>query len=109
YFSLLSMSYTLPTAILIVYLHQIFGAVGVLMMSVQIVAISIAIKLYYKSKKTTENLQNVNQIAQKLTGHLSREAVVDTYLSMLPERFGIETMMLYDIIDQDKIQLIHFH
>ncbi|GAA4066333.1 sensor domain-containing diguanylate cyclase [Amphibacillus indicireducens] len=109
YFSLLSISYTLPTGILIVYLHQIFGPAGVLMMSVQIVAISIAIKLYYKSKKTTENLQNVNQIAQKLTGHLSREGVVDTYLNMLPERFAIETMMLYDIVDQDKLQLIHFY
>lgn len=108
YFSLLSILYTLPTGILIVYLHQVFGPGGVLMMSVQIVAISIAIKLYYRSKKTTENLQNVNQIAQRLTGHLSREAVIDTYLNMLPKRFPIGTMMLYDIINQDQIQLLHY-
>lgn len=109
YFSLLSISYTLPTGILIVYLYHLFGPAGVFMMSVQIVAVSIAIKLYYKSKRTTNNLQSANQIAQKLTGHLSRDAVADTYLKMLPERFSIETMMLYDVVDQDKLQLIHFY
>lgn len=109
YFSLLSISYTLPTGILIVYLHRIFGVIGVLMMGVQIVAISIVMKLYYKGKKTNEHLQHVNQIAQKLTGHLSREDVVDTYLKMLPERFEIETMLFYDVIDRDKLQLIHFY
>ena len=109
YFSLLSTSYTTVTGFLIVYLYQIFHSFGVLMMSIQIVAISISIKLYYSSKKTNETLHNINEIVQKMTGHFSRRDVINAYLNILPERFSIDAMALYDIVELDNIQLIHFY
>lgn len=106
YFSLMMNVYMIPIALILVYMYEAFGVAGIYVVGIPIISVSISIKMYYASKTINVYLQSANQIAQKLTGHLNRSDVVDTYLTDLPEIFPISCVAVYDVQDQNNVQLI---
>ncbi|WP_017472738.1 sensor domain-containing diguanylate cyclase [Amphibacillus jilinensis] len=106
YFSLFIMGYTVPSGIVLVYLYQSFNALGILMMSIPIVTISISLKLYYQSKTTNQYLVQVNQLAQKLTGYYTRDDILKTYLSTVPEIFPADSVVIYELFHGDQYKRV---
>lgn len=96
-FSMLSTSYTVPAVVILIYLYATFQLSGILIMGVPVVTVSVSTSMYYKTRTTNQELQKVNNLAQKLTGHQSRRAVVNKFLESLPEVFPADTITLYDI------------
>ncbi|MBM7541797.1 sensor domain-containing diguanylate cyclase [Amphibacillus cookii] len=106
YFSLFIMGYTIPSGIVLVYLYQSFNTVGILMMSIPIVAISISLKLYYQSKTTNQYLIQINQLAHKLTGYYTRDNILKTYLSTMPKIFPANTVVIYELFHGNQYKRI---
>lgn len=108
-FSLVSTLYTIPAAVILVFLYKSFSLLGIIIMGVPLVAVSISFNLYYRTKTTNQYLQKANKLAQKLTGQKSRTDVVNIYLKALPDIFPTDTLALYDITTQKKLKLIRFY
>ncbi|BAM47130.1 sensor domain-containing diguanylate cyclase [Amphibacillus xylanus] len=109
YFLLISMTYTLPTGILTVYLYKMYDLLGVAIIGVLMITTLISFKLYYRSVRTNRYLQIVNDMAKELAQQLTKGCVVHTYLDKLTNHFSLGKIALYDLIDEEKFQLTHFY
>lgn len=106
FFSFIVIGYTLPIGMVLAYLYNVFSIIGVYVMAVPLLAISIILKLYYKSKETNYYLSKVNHLAQQLTGQLSRDDVLDTFLNALPHIFPAHLVAVYDAYSETNFKLI---
>lgn len=96
-FSIISSSYTVPAVVILIYLYRNFDLSGIVIMGVPIIAISVTMSMYYKSKTMNEDLQKVNKLAQELTGHHSRKDVVQKFMESLPDLLPVDSISLYDL------------
>lgn len=106
WFSMSASVYTIPTAILIVFLYDTFFIVGVIIIGLTMVTVSLSFHYYYKSKKYQKYLSDAYIMNQHLNGHRARATLIDSFMEQLPDLFDIDRVVAYEITKKNEVRQI---
>ncbi|WP_208560101.1 sensor domain-containing diguanylate cyclase [Marinilactibacillus kalidii] len=95
-FSILSIFYATPIAVMLNYLRDNYTFAGILIASLPLVTLSIVFKFYFISKSQNNLLLRINRLAMELTGEYSQQQIIEKYLKSWSEIFSAQTISYYE-------------
>lgn len=96
-FSLKVTSIILPSAFIVVYLHESLGTVGVLFAAFPFIAISVVTQYYYKSKTNNQYLTKIAEYSQMLAIRKSRKHVIKDFMDYTLKIFPSKQVFYFKI------------
>lgn len=102
-FDLFSLFYTIPIAIIIIYLKELYFTSGIIIAMIPLVAMSVIIKLYFISDAQNQYLAEINKLAVKLTGKQTIKEIIELYLKSWVNIFPADTIYFYTLTEDSKL------
>lgn len=102
-FDLFSLFYTIPIAIIIIYLKELYFTSGIIIAMIPLVAMSVIIKLYFISDTQNQYLAEINELAVKLTGKQTIKEIIELYLKSWVNIFPADTIYFYTLTDDSQL------
>lgn len=102
-FDLFSLFYTIPIAVIIIYLKELYFTSGIIIAMIPLVAMTVIIKLYFISDAQNKYLAEINELAVKLTGKQTIKEIIELYLKSWVNIFPADTIYFYTFIDNSQL------
>jgi diguanylate cyclase (GGDEF)-like protein len=103
WFSMSASIYTIPAAILMVFLYDSFHNIGVIIVGITVVTVSLSFHYYYESKTYQQYLADAHVLNQYLHGHYTRSTLIDAFMEQLPHVFSVDQMIAFEILEDDSV------
>lgn len=103
FFSIFSIIYTIPIALIILYLDDLYSTLGIVIASLPLIVISLSFKLYFFSDSQNQYLAEINSLAVKLTGKNTVNEIIELYLKSWSNIFPADTIYFFTTSDNEEI------
>lgn len=103
-FSLFSVFYAIPIALMILHLRNIYSTFGIIIAAFPLIGISIIFKLYFSSDSQNRYLYKVNVLAIKLNEQHNVKKIIELYLNSWNNIFPADTIYYCVIREDQKIE-----
>ncbi|WP_273128825.1 sensor domain-containing diguanylate cyclase [Bacillus weihaiensis] len=95
-----------PIGLALYFLYLDVGINTILFIGTPLLALSIILRLYYKSQHVNQYLKQASDIGQQLTGRFEIKQVVDLFMEKVTSMVPVDAAYLIDIYEKDKLRII---
>lgn len=106
-FSLLSIFYVIPIAIMLVYLEELYAYVGIYLASLPLITLALIFKFYFNIKAKNKHLSEINNLALELTGKYSQKEIISNYIKSWAVIFTAQKISYFEASENMKITKIY--
>ncbi|WP_225743916.1 GGDEF domain-containing protein [Marinilactibacillus sp. Marseille-P9653] len=106
-FSLLSIFYVIPIAIMLVYLEELYSNVGIFIAFLPLITLTIILKFYFNIKAKNKHLSEINNLALELTGKYSQKEILSNYIKSWAVIFTAQKISYFEASENMKITKVY--
>jgi len=95
-----------PVGVGLYFVYVEVGAEAILYIGIPLLALSIILTLYYKSRLINYYLQQASEIGHQLTERLEENEVLNIFMEKLIKMVPLEAAYIVDVYEKDKLRII---
>lgn len=100
FFSFKVMLILLPSSFIVVFLHEMLGAQGIISAAFPFVAISIVTRYYYQSKTNNQYLHEIAKYSQKLAKKKDKKSVIKDFMDYILKIFPAKQVYYFTVVHE---------
>ncbi|MFD1018925.1 sensor domain-containing diguanylate cyclase [Thalassobacillus hwangdonensis] len=98
----------LPFGFVLYMLYTEVGGLGIFLVGTPFIFISVMLSMYHSSQQVNHYLKDTGDIGHQLTERMDVDQVVDLFIERLGDLLPLHYAYIYEVVDDEKIQLIRF-